>query len=151
MRTFALPKITIAVENSVHCAAVFFELNSWFSRTPQSLRDSSSLSQRGAPKLLFVDISLSIDNVIKALLFLSKRSSAERWGVKLRVAPRLLFVAITLSIRDISKALLFLPKRSSAERWGVKSRIAGVWDPSMRSRMTAMYFSTPQSLRDSSS
>ena len=43
---------------------------------------TGSLSQRGAPKLLLVTTTLNISIVSKALLFLPKRSSAERWGVK---------------------------------------------------------------------
>ena len=40
------------------------------------------LFARGAPKLLLVTTTLNISIVSEALLFLSKRSSAERWGVK---------------------------------------------------------------------
>ena len=109
--------------------------------------------------LLSISLLLIIRDISRAPLFLPKRGSAERWGVKLRGAPRLVFVGILLNICDISiallflskrstkvcyiveyqqckKALLFLSKRSSAERWGVKLRIAsGVWELSLCPRL----------------
>ena len=72
------------------------------SRTPQSLRDSSSFSQRGAPKIILCCYNVECRRFKHSAPLSPKEEHL-----------RLLFVAIMLNVGDLSTALLFPPKRST--------------------------------------